>query len=896
MERAVTGVGRDSRRSTAILGAASKPLVQKIAIPPKGGANLLSPRLVEAAMPNCRRLTVLKAPAGFGKTTLLAECCRHLVREGVSTAWISLDNRDNAAVLESCIAHSCNSAGLKLPEMSPRRDTNSETLSGVALIARSLEKHKGIFVIAVDDVDLLNDPESVELLKFLLDRGPPNLHLAMTCRELPQGLNVGGAYLEGRATVLDEEDLRFSKSEVARFLGHDGKNDESNNALTGWPIAVRFARDTRHAAPGNNKVLGDSVANWMDSRLFGRLTKVDQSLLFDVGLFDWFDPELLDHVLLSTGSPRRIFKHPEVRGLLKPIPGDSSDRWQLHPLIRRHCVRRRFQETPDRFKEIHLRLSKALMRRGETLTAMRHAIKAGENTLAGDVLEDAGVAGTRIRQGLTQFIAADRLLNEKIISNRPRLKLFRSLGLALSGRFELAQKSFATAESTIETSAYSHELLLDEFIVRCDIALCGGEQVDSKLIRKLRTDLSKLRASESLDSLTLSHLDFRLAAGYQLMAEFDAALVQFALAREKLDKDDYLNALIDLEAGQINMAQGRAADAETNFSGLRKITSKIHAFEVQSRATARILLEELALERNRLAPRQYLMQVPRMLAMTSRSFSAQAAASAMSIELCLRHKGVEAALSAAGDLLEFYSSTGSRPIVKCVSALQISLLSVSRVDEAEREWRLRDLPEDPAECLDLSMQTWREMEVLSCARLRMLSAQGRFDQARGFAADFRRIATERGLKRTLMRALSLSISLERLAGNEEAAKEELRHFLRHFEVTPYAWPMVRDYEINRPVVEAYLDCVSEPLGKDLVSTLLAEMHPPKITDFPLMSKQELQVLEYLGTHKDKEIARILGLSPYGVRYHIRKIFTKLGAVTRADADRRARELGLLVGK
>ena len=581
-----------------------------------------------------------------------------------------------------------------------------------------------------------------------------------------------------------------------------------------------------------------------------------------------------------------------------PVTGDACDRWELHLLVRQHCVRRLFKDAPERFIKIHHSLAKVLSQRGETVSAARHAIQAGKTALAGEILEDAGVADVRLRQGLDQFIAADRLLNEKIMSNHPRLRFFHSLGWALSGRLGLARENYSVAESMLETHADDGDLALDGYIVRNDIALCGGERVGRGWIQKMRADLQRLGEEAKLDSFTLGHLQFRLAAGHQLAANFDAARDQAVQAREKLDKDDYAHAFIDLEIGQVDMAQGRAEDAERRYSSARQANLKAFAVTRQAKANAKILLEELALECNRLAVRPNLQGAPRVLAMTARSFSTHAAAIAIAIAMALRHNGAAIALSAVGILMEFFRDVaGSPPLVRYISAQKVFLLVMAgQVEDAAREWRLSDLPEEPSECLDLSGQSWREMEALSCARLRLLAASRQFDQARDFAADLRRLTAECGLRRTLMRALSQSVALERQAGDDNAAMKQLERFLKLFGETRYALPMAWDYQINAPVVKAYVDTVTDSPAKEDALSLLAAMRTSRLSDRPLMNTRELQVLDYLGTHQDKEIARILGLSPFGVRYHIRKIFAKLGACTRADADRRARELGLLVGR
>ena len=171
-------------------------LRRKVTIPDPLVYEVHRAKLVVTGMTR-RRLTVLNAPAGFGKTTLLAECCRSLEEDGVRTAWVSLDECDEPALLDDYIAFSFRSAGLDIADRRVPGDAGGGPWIGVTSVARAVEALDGPFVLALDEVDRPRNPASVALLEFLLTRGPPNLHLAMTCRRLPAGLNVGGVLLQG---------------------------------------------------------------------------------------------------------------------------------------------------------------------------------------------------------------------------------------------------------------------------------------------------------------------------------------------------------------------------------------------------------------------------------------------------------------------------------------------------------------------------------------------------------------------------------------------------------------------------------------------------------------------------------------------------------------------------
>ena len=894
--------------------SASRLLRRKIEIPSRISGQIRRTGPMDRIMPTRHRLVVLQAPAGFGKTNLLAECCRGLVEDSVPTAWISLDERDDCAILDSYIAYSCLAAGLGAEDGAD--ETGDVPWSGTAKALHAIVTLNGPFVLALDDVDRLTSPDSITLLEFLLKFGPPNLHLAMTCRKLPAGLNIGGRVLDGHALVAGPEELRFSKPEIEEIIGPGLTQQELNGILVdtaGWPIAVRVLQKRMlDAASGNGGAPDNTVANWIDSRLFDRLEPEDREFLLDVGLIESMNAALLDQVLQSTDSMRRLETMPELNGLVQLIHGASAfsanpdsgtiqgarNRRRLHPLIQEHCVRRRFREDPERFRAIKLRASKAYMELGETIPALRCAVEAGDTNLACDFLEAAGGVRMRVSDGINKFIAVDELLRLEMVSGRPRLGLFRCLAQVLRGNLIQARDAYAAvAEASRNRIGFESEcdfaLTLEDHVVRGDIELFGGESIGSDWVRNHHAGLSRLGR---LDTLTHGYLQFQLSAGYQVSAQFDAARTSAALARKNLVDDDHSNILVDLEIGQVAMAQGSLGEAEEHYISARNAARKLREFETLPSATAKILMQELALERNRLAPSPQLLQMPRVAMFATNSFSASAAGSAIAIDLHFRHEGIAAALTAAEAQLLAFRGVELPALARYVAALKMSLRSTAEpAGDVEREWRSHDLPEDSRDCLDLAGQSWREMEALSSARLRLLTVSGRFDEGRKFARDMRTVAAERGLRRTSMRALALSIALEARAGSNAAAVELLREFLRLFDETPYAWSMVRDHEILRPVVSAYHEAVSESPERESVRFLLEQMRAPDKSEYPVLSRREIQILNFIGDKQDKQIAQALGLSQFGVRYHIRSIFAKLEVNNRKKAVQRARELGLLVG-
>ena len=264
------------------------------------------------------------------------------------------------------------------------------------------------------------------------------------------------------------------------------------------------------------------------------------------------------------------------------------------------------------------------------------------------------------------------------------------------------------------------------------------------------------------------------------------------------------------------------------------------------------------------------------------------------MDLRLRDQGVEGALTVADEMLEYVRSARLPSLVRYVSALRVSLLAnAGRIGDREEAWALDDLPAAAADRLDLTEQTWREMEALSCARLRLTMGRGCFEAGRIFAHELRAVAAARGLRRTLMRALALSAVLEQCAGEPAAAAGHLEAYLGLYAETPYAGPLVRERADCVEVVAGFLESGPDSPEKETARSLQTAKERADHPRPPALSARAREVLQRLVGQQDKQIAVELGLSAYGVRYHIRKLFAKLGARNRVEAVRRARDMGLV---
>jgi len=879
--------------------------VLRLAVPEPVPDYYHRPALVEKLMPIDHRVAVLYAPGGFGKTVLLAECCRALVERGITTAWLRADENDDHAAFERYLGLAIARGGVEFRNP-PGSDAWNAADDRIGLILGAVEANGTPCVVAIDEVEQLTDV-GVAGLNTLLRRAPPNLHVAIAGRELPHSLDIAEPVLAGQGFILSVDELRFSKPEIAGFFDlrlSRAELAEVSRESMGWPIALRLYRnemgsDTQGEAQGFRDVLG----NWLEARLWRRLPGEDRELLLDIGLFDRVDPVLLDEVLETSDSKQRLLGMRELEGLIDPPP-DRAAAGQLHPLIREYCAKRRLRETPARHRSLHRRIALALDRRGETISATRHAVESGDTDLVGRILENAGGIRYWGSRGILRLLDAEPFLSREVTEKRPRLALVRCVLLVLGDRFAEARREFDFAAN--RTEGFTRNPTGDDRDVRIDhrltqglLAFLGCRPIDMAEAQTVAADLLEFSQDEGLDPTTRGVLEYALCIYENLQARFDAAAERAERCLQFVSggRSPYLSMQIDIQLGSIAMAQGQVEDAEAWYIKGRKTAKTLYSEDTTPILPADVYLRELELERNRLAHAVGMsLRTRDTFARPGNSFSMYAAESAIVAELTQQAVGVDMALSGLSEMWEYARRTDRPTLVRYLSALRVSMLAAAgRADQAERAWRTEGLPKDEDGCLTLLAQGWREMEAIASARLRLFIARGEFEPGRQFAQRLLETAEAHNLVRTTMRCLAISMGLEYSSGDTRMACTHLTAFLRRYAHTDYARPIVREGDAGREALTRVLETNPATDIRTAADDLLhvlggTEQKEAAIAGF---SDRELVVLKQLENRRDKQIATDLGISLDGVRYHVRKIFAKLGARGRHDAVHRARAIGLL---
>lgn len=911
-QTSATGTGRDGRDPNN----PSWLLVHRVELPDPLAGYVARPVLEERCAPMARQLTVLQAPGGFGKTALLAHCCRNLREQGVPVAWLGFGETDGPVAVAAYLAFAFDRAGLELldgfrPDREPPSvptagtETDSQATYWINLLLRMIENHPAPCLLALDEVERLDNPDSIAVLNEFLRAAPRNLHVAMAFRTRPPGLDIAMFMLEGRGLTVTTEELRFSTPDIARFFGTKLSRRELAEVAAssaGWPIALNIYRNAREAGSDIAQAgdEGDTVAAWIESRLWRGLSEDDRDLVLDMALFDWVDTTLIDATTGVHNSRRRIESMDSLTGLVE-TRGDEST-LHLHPLVKDYCVNRRFREDPDRFRSIHAGIARALSARGQVVDALRHASESGDTDLIAKIAEDGEGIKLWFRGGFSALRAVDGWLTSELVATHPRLALIRCAVLAMSGDMAGAGRLYRTAVAgrvELELSGDGNRaLMIDDVVVRGLLLVCGcGAVAGYEPFIAAGYDVAD---QQDFDPVLRSIMYHGLSLTLNERTEFEQARDWGERARVALGGNTlYLAPLVDYLAGLGAMAQGRVDDAQTSYARALEAIRANRLGDAGATIIGNVLVGELDLERSAGTPR---VQVPpvssRLLSECGAWLDIYAANTGVAAELALHRGGDAQALNVLDAALEFARRTERTALVRFLSAMRISrLVEMDQADEAERMWRSADLPQTTAGCFDLNVYRWREVEAFAMARVRLLVLRGDFESARELFHALRSFAVERGMSRTHLRALALAMRLEVRAGNPDLATEQVVDYLRLYAEAPYARPLARERELALPLLQRLADANDD---RNIASTAAALHTAVTTTDRetrPLVDTHlttgELKVLRRLARQSDKEIANRLGISYDAVRYRIRNVFRKLGAQGRHDAVHRARSLGIL---
>lgn len=857
------------------------------------------------------KLTILSAPAGFGKTTLLAEW---LNQGQYAAAWVSLDESDNeplrfwtyvCAAFEALVPAGGESALALLQAPQP-----PDIPVALTVLLNTLATVSHPIMLVLDDYHDIRTRAIHTTLQFFLDHLAPNIHVILTTRSEPL-LPLGQYRARHQLLEIRSSELRFTAEEATAFLKevmHLELNASDIAALEtrteGWIAGLQLAALSMQgqqdlpsfiaAFTGSNRY----IIGYLVEEVLERQTETIQQFLLQTALLERLSAALCNMVT-QRGDSDAVLEQLE-RSNLFLIPLDDAQEWYRYHHLFAEVLQSRLRKTdPALIPPLHLRASDWFAQHGDVNGAIQHALAAHAWERAAALMRQYGEEFLKRSETTTLQEWFDALPDD-ILRAQPQLCLWYAELCGLTHRLAAAEQFLNDAERAVNaeatySSAERARLVARVLYLRTGLALNAGDlprtialaqaalqhiapdetEWRAKILLRLGTallqsnnvadaanalDESARLASAQSDYLTATYALDNLASSHFLQGRLQqsAALLQQALRLFPEPAMVPITGLVRADLAEILYEWDDLAGAHAQLRLAVEAGTRGGLPRTLSSAYTQLACVLLA-EGNRKGARDAFMQAQQLIDQYRLPLFFSGPNTAFQVRLWLTDGDVRAAE-------EWANASGLRVDDELSFLQEISHLTLVRVQIAQEKYEpALTLLKRLAHAAESAGRSGRLIEILA---LQALAHFARKENSAAFAA--------------LERALRLGEHagyIRKFVDEGEPMRALLGEFRRLLVARP------RDDLMRQ--LDAYISklLAAFPTGVSIrVNTGLAE---------PL-NERETTILHLMAEgHTNPEIADTLGIAVGTVKKYTNNIFGKLDASNRTQAVARARELGLL---
>lgn len=838
-----------------------------------------------------RKLTLVSAPPGFGKTTL---ACEWLQTLPFVKAWLSLDEKDNdPARFVAYIVSALQTAepGLGTWVLDALQALQSPSIDTLLIrLVNDLAEIGSRLILVLDDYHVINSAAVDGVIAFLIDNLPPQVHLVLITREDP-GLPLARYRARGQMQELRASDLKFSYLEAVDFYSRVmgiplAESDilALETRTEGWVAGLQFAALALQGNSGKhartefiNSFTGSHrfVLDYLVEEVLSQRSETVQSFLLATSCLGRFCGALCDAVLESPTGSGRVTLEVLDKANLFLIPLDGERRWYRYHHLFAELLQQRLSMSPHPScpapSLIHSRASTWFEQNDLVIEAFRHAAASGNVAHAEALIEDRRMP-THTRAAMKEVIDWLTALPASVKNDRPSLWV-KSAGYSLiSGTTTGVEESLQAAESALRGREDSERFLFGQIATaRATLA-----------ISHYRIEDSKIHARHALELLEAYDSTFRLAALWDLgMAHLFAG--ERAEARRILE--DVLSAsrssgavnfqlISALGLGEIQEKDGQLFLAEETFQNVIRISGEHPQPNicVAYQGLARIHFEWNDLENAWAYAEQGLL--------LARQYDS-------SIDMFVACEILLARLETALGNLESAEERLDKAGQTVLHNRFLHRLPEIRATQALLQIRMGHIPEVAG--------------LPPPLRIRILLAKGMCEEASALLDSWTSEVDDHEDERLL--AMILRVVVQEASGNHDSALDTLEDaltlaepggFIRLFVDEGSAiHQLVREahnrgklHDYTGRIVAAFPEAGAGTVGDAGTDTVRESRE--------LLSRREHEILLEIALGlSNQDIAEKLFISLHTVKVHVRNIFAKLETSSRTKAVAKARSLGIM---
>lgn len=880
-------------------------LATKFHIPPGKAGLVPRPRLhalLDAGLQEGRRLTVVSAPAGYGKTTLVAEWLSSIAPQpasagggdGPGVSWLSLEDVDNDPLrfLRYFLA-AFRPAGqtigvqamsmLEMPKLPPLPNLLDDLLNDLAAIASR-------FVFVLDDYHVVANPEIHAALEYFIEHQPASAHLVLTSRADPP-LPLARFRARRQMTEIRARDLRFTADEARTFFGL-ANLPLAENALRalderteGWAAGLQLAAlalQSRSDPAAFIETFRGShryVLDYLAGEVLQQQSEAIRLFLTQTSLLTRFNADLC-HALTGREDAQAVIAGLEQSNLFI-IPLDDDRCWyRYHPLFADYLL-----SLLSKPEKAALYRKAAAWHAAQELTtdAVRYALLSGDPEFAARMIESALDKNATWSDGnLAMLTAWLEALPPQVIRTRPRLGLHAARVYHIQGRFEPAETHLDEAEQLLQTlpaAPDADELLALAALYRGAIAAVRGDfDRVIELIPPAQARLPRenhLAHARAFFSLGLAH-----EISGQTVPAVEHYLQSSVEARHAGVRFLQMHGLCS--AAQLQIQQARLSLAAQTCRDAIQLAEGAH---LPPLGLAWSILGTIALERDELPSAESYVQDGIALSRKGGLLDDLLFGLAALGRLCAYRGdlvGMQAAVEEAQSVIRVIDVPRAEQLAQAHLARYQHFLG--RHEAAER-WA--------SAYQSIRTEPLHEFEELTLVRI--LISAGDIQPVPAVLMPVLEQANAAGRMQTALEAMLLLGLYHHACKETAAALEWLKKSLELAAPEGYRRifldegpPLLGLLPRLRPIAPELVDAIlrSEPAEVRSPAAPLDELPDP-------LSEQELRVLKLIVAGKSNaEIAAELVVTVGTAKWHVHNIFQKLGVNSRPRAIARARELGV----
>jgi LuxR family maltose regulon positive regulatory protein len=923
---------------TAPEGSAASPdalLATKLHIPRSRHRLVPRPRLAERLTEAMEgELTVVCAPAGFGKTALLAEWARRSARP---VAWLSLDAGDNDPVrfwrhVAAALAGVREGIGQRLaPLLGPPSPRSFEAV--VTTLVNEFAAAPDEPVLVLDDYHLIESQAVHQSLVFLLEHLPAGLRLAVAGRSDPP-LPLARLRALGQLAEIRAAELRFTLEEATALFRDAVGPDLPAEAIAalearseGWVAGLQLAALSLR---GRTDVAGFVAAfsgshryvlDYLAQEVLDRQPEHVRTFLLETSVLDRLCGPLCDVVTGRAGGQQLLEAVERANLFLIPLD-EVRDWWRYHQLFADLLQVRLAEERPERLPELHRAAAGWCDQRGLVDDAVRHALAAGDTAWTARMVERyiGGMPSGGETATVARWLAA---LPAGLVRDRPRLCVAQAYGAVVAGRADVLEHWLDAADRALSAVSAGESAEAEAGRDRDDWRAGWQEDVPG-MVAALRVDLARLRGDADrttqlgrqvltrvpvVDPLRRFFVDLNLARADWLRGDLGEAerVLAHLVSTVRAAREYYLTMTVCWELGRVQCAQGRLGVALATCQQALTIGAEAGNPSLPVLGIAHLGVAAVRYERDELAAalEHATEGMSRVRQLAGTRLEAEGLVVLARIRQALGDQaGALAAVAEAErvgpspDVVDLFNPA---PVERARLLLAQGQLARAAAWAAAGGLDADDPPSYP-----------REREYLVLARV--LLAQGDAERARQLLERLHAAAAAQQRTGSLIELGALRARALAACADQAGALTALA------EALTLAWPegYVRVFADEGDPLAAVLDQViagrrrGSALAAGVPGAYLdrlraafrpgeARAAPPPGPAAPMttglaepLTDRELEVLGMLAAGlANKQIATELVVALETAKKHVSHILGKLGAANRTQAVARARELGLL---